>query len=126
MSISKKILAFIAVLSIFSALFVSCANAQRKEINSFMTEYEKIVKEAEKEANAKNVDSFMALATKNDAFMEKVGAFEETDEWTKKDDEKLYALTNRYVIAMAALSSDSTLDELKAALDSAAAAEKAK
>ncbi len=126
MSLSKKILGLTAALSIFSVLFVSCANEQRKEINAFFNECEAVVKEAEKEANAKNLDSFMTLAAKNDALMEKLDKLDDYEGWSKKDEDKVSELTNRYVIAMAALSSDSTLDELKAALDSAAAAEKAK
>ena len=94
----RKLLTTFLIVGIFfsSALFAG----SRKDIDKFLTSYEKFVVEAETAAKKNNLSALMKLQVKSIEFVEEVEKLDTSSDWTSKDLQKYTDLTSRYSAAM--------------------------
>lgn len=112
---------FTVLLVLFGVSLAVFADAKsRKQIDSFMKEYETFVVKVEKAADTNKLSDYANLTTEYLKLIEKVDAMENTNDWTISDSQKYLELTNRYTIAVNKLSGQTStnVDDTNAALDS--------
>ena len=78
--------------------------SSRKQIESFLDEYEKFVVKAEKAAQKNDITSLMKMSAGALEFAEKADNFEDADDWTASDAERYMNLSNRYAAAVSKIS----------------------
>ena len=99
----KKIMTLLVVL--LGVSFVAFADAKsRKNIDSFMKEYETFVTKAEKAASTNSLSDLASLSAESVKFSEKAQAVQDAKDWTLKDSQKYLELTNRYSAALSKIS----------------------
>ena len=112
---------FTVLLVLFGVSLAVFADAKsRKQIDSFMKEYETFVVKVEKAADTNKLSDYANFTTEYLKLIEKVDAMENTNDWTISDSQKYLELTNRYTIAVNKLSGQTStnVDDTNAALDS--------
>lgn len=88
---------FTVLLVLFGVSLAVFADAKsRKQIDSFMKEYETFVVKVEKAADTNKLSDYANLTTEYLKLIEKVDAMENTNDWTISDSQKYLELTNRY------------------------------
>lgn len=104
----------IAVLFIVGFLVPSVLFADgRQDVDSFLKTYEAFVISCEKAAKSGDIMSLIDMASKGDELDKKQKKIQKSKHWTKKDDEKMLALTVRFAAAMEKMSnSTQSLDSL--------------
>ena len=96
----------IAVLFIVGFLVPSVLFADgRQDVDSFLKTYEAFVISCEKAAKSGDIMSLIDMASKGDELDKKQKKIQKSKHWTKKDDEKMLALTVRFAAAMEKMSS---------------------
>lgn len=97
MKFRKLFTMFLTIGILFSsALFAD----SRKDIDKFLTSYEKFVVEAETAAKKNNLSALMKLQMQAIKFAEEVEKLDTSSDWTSKDLQKYTDLTLRYSSAM--------------------------
>ncbi len=93
-NVFKKISAVAALLVLAAGLLFAAGS--RKQIDTFLKDYENFVVKTEKAADKGDLSSLMSLQTESLKLLEKADNLKDTSDWNGKDSEKYLKLTNRY------------------------------
>ena len=110
MDTKKTLVAVIAAMLVVAGLTACQGKGGRKQIDTFLKDYEKFVEKVEIAAKEGKLSSVMSLQTEALKLVEKATELEGTSGWSVNDAEKYLKLTDRYTEAMFKMtnSTDST------------------
>jgi hypothetical protein len=108
----RLVVGILAVLLVFGQVTVFAQSKDRKEINDFLKSYETVVVAAEKAAKSNKITDLMDVQQKAIKMSEQANKIQGYKEWTVQDSQKYLDLTNRYTIAMSALSNSANTGSL--------------
>lgn len=97
-----KRVAVIAIMFVLATSVVFAAGKSRKQIDSFMKEYEKFVVKVEK-MNPNDTMALMSLNVDAAKLSKKADELQDTSDWNDNDTIKYTELSNRYAKALSKL-----------------------